>query len=70
MKGGRAYDDEFKLPVFLTAKNLEPFITADLLENSKPMIYKYKKQQFIGYKAVLLPLHKIPILTHLNFCCT
>lgn len=54
-KGGRAYDDEFKLPVFLTAKNLEPFISNDLLENSKPMIYKYKKQQFIGYKAILLP---------------
>jgi len=33
-KGGRAYDDEFKMPVFLTANNLKPFIPNDLMENS------------------------------------
>src|SRR5260221_281763 len=34
-KGGRAYDEEFGLPVFLTANNLKPFITNELVENSK-----------------------------------
>ncbi|PQV63273.1 hypothetical protein B1R32_11499 [Abditibacterium utsteinense] len=29
VKGGRAYDDEFNTPVFLTAKNLEPFISKE-----------------------------------------
>lgn len=54
-KGGRAYDDEFKLPVFLTAKNLNPFIPDDLQENSSPIIFKHKSNQFIGYRAELLP---------------
>ena len=54
-KGGRAYDDEFKLPVFLTAKNINPFIPDELKENSSPIIFKHKGTQFIGYKAELLP---------------
>jgi hypothetical protein len=54
-KGGRAYDDEFKLPVFLTANNLKPYISDELKENSSPIIFKYKETQFIGYKAELLP---------------
>ena len=33
-KGGRAFDDEFKTPVFLIAKNLKPFIPSSLIENS------------------------------------
>ena len=33
-KGGRKYDEGFKTPVFLTAKNLKPFITQDLECNS------------------------------------
>lgn len=34
-KGGRKYDEEFQLPVFLTANNLKPLLTNDLIENSK-----------------------------------
>jgi hypothetical protein len=37
-KGGRKYDDEFEKPVFLTAKNLNPFISNDLIENSSQSI--------------------------------
>ena len=33
-KGGRLYDLEFKLPVFLTANNIKDFISSDLIENS------------------------------------
>lgn len=54
-KGGRDYDDEFRIPVFLTAKNLKPFIPEELLENSKPIIYQSKGGDVIGYKADLLP---------------
>lgn len=54
-KGGRAYDDEFRTPVFLTAKNLKPYIPNNLLENSKPILFEMEKQQYIGYKAELLP---------------
>jgi len=36
-KGGRKYDDEFQTPIFLTANNLKPFISNELLENSKPV---------------------------------
>ena len=55
VKGGRAYDDEFKVPVFLTANNLKPFIPDELWENSSPVFFKHKSQQYIGYKAALLP---------------
>ncbi|MCL4179181.1 MAG: hypothetical protein KJ072_15745 [Verrucomicrobia bacterium] len=56
-KGGRAYDDEFGLPVFLTAKNLTPFITSDLLENSRPIRFYPVgvKTPAMGYRAELLP---------------
>jgi hypothetical protein len=56
-KGGRAFDDEFKLPVFLTAKNLKPFINNDLAMNSKPIIFipHGSGSSIIGYKAELLP---------------
>lgn len=54
-KGGRVYDDEFKTPVFLTAKNLKPFIPNDIVENSTPVIFKLRGQKSIGYKAELLP---------------
>ena len=54
-KGGRGYDNEFKTPVFLTAKNLKPFIPSDILENSMPIIFKLKGRKSIGYKAELLP---------------
>jgi len=54
-KGGRTYDDEFKMPVFLTANNLKPFIPNELIENSAPVFFKYKGSEYIGYKAELLP---------------
>lgn len=54
-KGGRGYDDEFRVPVFLTAKNLKPYISKDLLKNSTPIIFKLKGKKSIGYKAELLP---------------
>ena len=53
-KGGRGYDDEFRTPVFLTARNLKPFIPNDIVENSTPIMFKWKSQKFIGYKAELL----------------
>jgi P63C domain-containing protein len=54
-KGGRDYDDELQTPVFLTAENLKPFISADLLENAKPIIFNAQGAQMIGYRAELLP---------------
>lgn len=55
-KGGRKYDDEFQKPVFLTANNLNPFISTELLENSKPLQFvDLNGNLSIGYKAELLP---------------
>jgi hypothetical protein len=54
-KGGRIYDDEFRTPVFLTAKNLKPFIPSEMSENSAPIIFKLNGQRMIGYRAELLP---------------
>lgn len=51
VKGGRKYDDEFKTPVFLSANNLKPYISNELLENSEPIIFKIETQEYIGYKA-------------------
>ena len=56
-KGGRKYDEEFQLPVFLTAQNLKPFIDNDLVDNFKPIPFYMPTggAQSIGYKAELLP---------------
>jgi len=56
-KGGRKYDREFQIPVFIAAKNLETFITKDLVENSAPIKFKtgVSGGESIGYKADLLP---------------
>jgi hypothetical protein len=55
-KGGRQYDKEFDLPIFLTANNLKDFIGKELQENSTPIIFKdLKGLESIGYKAELLP---------------
>jgi hypothetical protein len=56
-KGGRAYDEEFGLPVFLTANNLKPFITAELTQNSNPVkfIPAGGGTASLGYKAEILP---------------
>ncbi len=56
-KGGRQYDQEFQLPVFLTSNNLKPFITKELIENSAPIPFQGTKGgKNIGYKAELLPI--------------
>jgi DNA-binding XRE family transcriptional regulator len=54
-KGGSEYDDEFRTPVFLTAKNLKPYISDELIENSSPVIFKIRGRESIGYRAELLP---------------
>jgi hypothetical protein len=55
-KGGRPYDEHLGLPVFLTAKNLQEFISNDLMDNSKPIRFKdLNGIESIGYKAELLP---------------
>jgi hypothetical protein len=55
-KGGRKYDSEFQTPVFLTASNIKPLITSEIIENSKPIFfYDLNGNISIGYKANLLP---------------
>src|SRR5215218_10305622 len=55
-KGGRKYDQESKIPVFLTAQNLNPFISNELIEDSKPIQFiDSNGVESIGYKAELLP---------------
>ena len=55
-KGGRKYDMESQVPVFLTANNLKPFITSELLENSTPIEFIDPNGiKAIGYRAELLP---------------
>ena len=56
-KGGRRYDSEFQVPVFVAAGNLKPFISDDLLGNSAPMQYRPIRGGYaLGYRAALLPL--------------
>jgi transcriptional regulator with XRE-family HTH domain len=54
-KGGSSYDDDYKTPVFLTAKNLKPYIPEDLENAAAPVIFKLNGQESIGYRAELLP---------------
>ena len=44
-----------KLPPFLAAKNLEPFINQDVIERTIPVRYMDGKQEKTGYVATLLP---------------
>lgn len=55
VKGGREYDDDFKVPVFLNANNLKPFINDEILLNSSPIMYSANGKKHIGYKATSLP---------------
>lgn len=55
VKGGRRFDEEFQLPVFLTAENLKPFFPSGLEENSKPIPFAHDGVEMIGYRAELLP---------------
>jgi len=55
-KGGRGYDQESRIPVFLSANNLKPFISESLLKNSTPIPFKTLKGiEAIGYRAEILP---------------
>lgn len=55
-KGGRKYDNEFQTAIFLSASNLKPLLTDDLIENSNPIIfYDLNNNECIGYKAEILP---------------
>ncbi len=57
VKGGEEYMPESKLPVFLGADNLQPFIDNDLSSNSNPIYFKPRKGGSVamGYRAELLP---------------
>jgi hypothetical protein len=57
-KGGRKYDQEFLLPVFLTAENLKPYLPPELNEISMPIQYRPMAggSAALGYRADLLPL--------------
>ena len=55
-KGGRTYDEELGLPVFLTANNLKEYIGSEVTKNANAIIFKdLKGLESIGYKAELLP---------------
>lgn len=54
VKGGRKYDQEFEIPVFLSAENLKPFITSEIARNSKPIVFEWNGKEMIGYKAEFL----------------
>jgi hypothetical protein len=47
--------DGTKLPPFLAAKNLEPFINQTVIERTTPIRYLDGKQEKVGYVASLLP---------------
>jgi hypothetical protein len=55
VKGGRRFDEEFQLPVFLTAENLKPFFPNGLEVNSQPIMFSNQGVEMIGYRAELLP---------------
>lgn len=54
-KGGRKYDKESKIPVFLSAQNLKPYINNDLLRNSTPIKFNAGSTIALGYNADVLP---------------
>jgi hypothetical protein len=60
VKGGDRFDGEFgesKIPVFLAAENLKPFISNELVENSRPVFFRPVKGpgKLIGFRAELIP---------------
>jgi P63C domain len=55
VKGGRQFDEELQTPTFLTADNLKPYITSEIDGNSKPILFRWKGTEMIGYRAELLP---------------
>ena len=66
-KGGRQYDDEFQIPIFLTANNLKPLLSKEIIENSESIPFiDLSGNKSIGYKAELLPqvAHLFSIALH------
>ncbi len=55
VKGGRHFDAELQSPTFLTADNLKPYFNNDIEGNSKPILFRWKGTDMIGYRAELLP---------------
>lgn len=55
VKGGRQFDQDLALPPFLTARNLQPFLTDQVLEMAKPIPFSYGEVEMLGYRAELLP---------------
>lgn len=45
----------FSTPIFLSAANLKPFISNELVESSQPMLFELGKQVVYGFKAEILP---------------
>ena len=54
VKGGRQYDHDLALPPFLTAKNLQPYLPADISETAQPIPFAYGDAEMIGYRAEFL----------------
>lgn len=56
-RGGRRYDQQYKVPEFLAANNLKPFISKDIINNVEPIFFRPLKGRGVsfGYKAELLP---------------
>lgn len=54
VKGGRKYNQEFEIPVFLSAENLKPFINNEIARNSKPVAFEWNGTEMLGYNAEFL----------------
>lgn len=55
-KSRKGDEEVFKLPIFLRAENLKPFITEDLVRSSKPLLFQpLNGGTAFGYRAELLP---------------
>jgi len=55
-KSRKGDEEVFDLPIFLRAENLKPFITQDLIESSKPLLFQPLNGGIaFGYRAELLP---------------
>jgi hypothetical protein len=58
VKRGEVYleDRQARVPIFLSASNLQPFITKDLLDSATPIPFKtLKNLRGVGYRAEFLP---------------
>ena len=53
----KGHDRVFKLPTFLAPKNINPFVSNDLIKSSQPVVFKPATggREAVGYRASLLP---------------